>query len=99
MPAPQGAPKPGPTDPEKTLRTQQDHDTIARLADDLLPALIAKLASGGLGEIEVRQGGWKARLRKPATAPEPHKAATAEIAAHARGVGHGRPCLLYTSPS
>ena len=91
MPAPQGAPKPGPTDPEKTLRTQQDHDAIARLADDLLPALIAKLASGGLGEIEVRQGGWKARLRKPATAPEPHKAATAEIAAHARGVSHGRP--------
>jgi len=91
MPAPQGAPKPGPTDPEKTLRTQQDHDAIARLADDLLPALIAKLASGGLGEIEVRQGGWKARLRKPATAPEPHKAATAEIAALARGVGHGRP--------
>jgi biotin carboxyl carrier protein len=91
MPAPQGAPKPGPTDPEKTLRTQQDHDAIARLADDLLPALIAKLASGGLGEIEVRQGGWKARLRKPATAPEPHKAAAAEIAAHARGVGHGRP--------
>ena len=91
MPAPLGAAKPGPTDPERTLRIQQDHDAIARLADDILPALIAKLTSGGLGEIEVRQGGWKARLRKPATAPEPHKAATAEIAAHARGVGHGRP--------
>ena len=91
MPAPLGAAKPGPTDPERTLRIQQDHDAIARLADDILPALIAKLTSGGLGEIEVRQGGWKARLRKPASAPEPHKAATAEIAAHARGVGHGRP--------
>jgi len=91
MPAPQGAPKPGPTDSEKALRIQQDHDAIARLADDLLPALIAKLASSGLGEIEVRQGGWKARLRKPATAPEPHKATTAEIPGHARGVGHGRP--------
>src|SRR5450759_3027728 len=64
---------------------------IRGLADDILPALIAKLTSGGLGEIEVRQGGWKARLRKPATAPEPNKAAIAEIAAHARGVGHGRP--------
>jgi biotin carboxyl carrier protein len=91
MPAPQGAPKPGPTDSEKALRIQQDHDAIARLADDLLPALIATLASGGLGEIEVRQGGWKARLRKSATAPEPHKATTAEIPGHARGVGHGRP--------
>jgi biotin carboxyl carrier protein len=91
MPAPLGAAKPGPTDPERTLRIQQDHDAIARLADDLLPALIAKLASGGLGEIEVRQGGWKARLRKPAAAPEPNKVAIAEIAAHARAVGHGRP--------
>jgi biotin carboxyl carrier protein len=91
MPAPLGAAKPGPTDPERTLRIQQDHDAIARLADDILPALIAKLASGGLGEIEVRQGGWKARLRKPATAPEPNKTAIAEIAAHARAIGHGRP--------
>src|SRR5450759_2598668 len=90
MPAPLGAAKPGPTDPERTLRIQQDHDAIARLADDILPALIAKLTSCGLVEIEVRQGGWKALLRKPASAPEPHKAATAEIAAHARGVGHGR---------
>src|SRR5450759_2876188 len=71
MPAPLGAAKPGPTDPERTLRIQQDHDAIARLADDILPALIAKLTSGGLGEIEVRQGGWKARLRKPATAVIP----------------------------
>jgi biotin carboxyl carrier protein len=91
MPAPLGAAKPGPTNPERTLRIQQDHDAIARLADDILPALIAKLTSGGLGEIEVRQGGWKARLRKPATAPEPNKAAITETAAHARGVGHGRP--------
>jgi len=91
MPAPQGAAKPGPTDPERTLRIQRDHDAIARLADELLPALIAKLASGGLGEIEVRQGGWKARLRKPATAPDPNRAATAEAAARARIVGHSRP--------
>ena len=46
-------------------RSQRDHDAINRLADDLLPALIARLSSSGLGEIEVREGGWKARLRKP----------------------------------
>src|ERR1035437_2967223 len=91
MPAPWGAAKPGTTRPERTLRIQQDHDAIARLADDILPALIAKLTSGGLGEIEVRQGGWKARLRKPATAPGQNKATAAEIATHARGAGHGRP--------
>ena len=91
MPASQEAPNPGPTDPERTLRIQQDHAAIARLADDLLPALIAKLAASGLGEIEVRQGGWKARLRRPATASEPRQAVAAESPAHARAVGHSRP--------
>ena len=86
-----GVPNPGPTDPDKALRTRQDHDAIGRMADDVLPALIAKLASCGLGEIEVRQGGWKARLRKPVTSPESRKAAAADIPAHARGVGHARP--------
>ena len=90
MPASQEAPNPGPTDPEKALRIKQDHDAIARLADDLLPALIAKLASSGLGEIEVHQGGWKARLRRPATAPETRKVVAAESPAHARVVGHSR---------
>jgi biotin carboxyl carrier protein len=48
------------------MQLRRDHEAIARLADDLLPALIAKLAASGLGEIEVREGGWKARLRMPA---------------------------------
>src|ERR1035437_6933777 len=79
------------TESEWALQTQRDHEAIARLADDLLPALIAKLTSSGLGEIEVRQGGWKARLRKPATVPEPRKGAAAEVAGQVRGAGHGRP--------
>lgn len=43
-----------------------DHAAIDRLADDLLPALVAKLGATGLGEIEVREGDWKVRLRRPA---------------------------------
>jgi biotin carboxyl carrier protein len=43
-----------------------DHAEIQRLTDDLLPALIAKLGATGLGELEVRQGGWRVRLRRPA---------------------------------
>ena len=43
-----------------------DHAAIERLATDLLPALIAKLGATGLGELEVRQDGWKIRLRRPA---------------------------------
>jgi biotin carboxyl carrier protein len=42
-----------------------DHAGIARLADELLPALIAKLGTTQLGEIEVREGEWHVRLRRP----------------------------------
>lgn len=80
------------TESEWALQTQRDHEAIARLADDLLPALIAKLAASGLGEIEVRQGGWKARLRMPANAEEPKASAKAADAhaGHSRHAAHGR---------
>jgi len=45
-----------------------DHAAIDRLADELLPALVAKLGASRLGEIEVREGPWKIRLRAPASA-------------------------------
>ena len=44
-----------------------DHAAIARLSDELLPALIAKLGATGLGELEVREGDWRVRLRRPTT--------------------------------
>ncbi len=43
-----------------------DHAAIERLGEDLLPALIAKLGATGLGELEVREGDWRVRLRRPA---------------------------------
>ncbi len=43
-----------------------DHTAIDRLSEGLLPALIAKLGATGLGELEVREGGWRVRLRRPA---------------------------------
>ena len=43
-----------------------DHAAIDRLADELLPALVAKLGANGLGELEVREGTWRVRLRMPA---------------------------------
>jgi biotin carboxyl carrier protein len=43
-----------------------DHAAIDRLSEQLLPALIAKLGATGLGELEVREGGWRVRLRRPA---------------------------------
>ena len=44
-----------------------DHAEIGRLSDALLPALIAKLATTRLGELEVREGDWRVRLRRPAS--------------------------------
>jgi biotin carboxyl carrier protein len=88
MPAREQSPKPVPVDLDHALAVKRDHDAIARLADDLLPALIAKLAASGLGEIEVRESGWKARLRMPTTAQEPRKAAGQPAEGHAT---HGHP--------
>jgi biotin carboxyl carrier protein len=44
---------------------QADHESIDRLTDQLLPALIAKLGTTHLGELEVREGDWHVRLRRP----------------------------------
>ena len=38
--------------------------SLARLADEILPALIARLDVSDLGELEVRHGGWRVRLRR-----------------------------------
>ena len=46
-----------------------DHAEIDRLVDELLPALVAKLSATRLGEIEVREGSWKVRLRRPVDGP------------------------------
>lgn len=69
-----------------------DRATIARLADEVVPTLIGRLAKSDLGELEVRQDGWRIRLRRgsgdlvAATAPtapaaQPHKPAAVAHAA------------------
>jgi biotin carboxyl carrier protein len=49
----------------ESVERAADHAEIERLAAALLPALIAKLGATGLGEIEVREGPWRVRLRRP----------------------------------
>ena len=41
-----------------------ERQTIARLADEVVPTLIERLAKSDLGELEVRQDGWRVRLRR-----------------------------------
>jgi len=57
-----------PADARAAGARQADHAEIGRLAEHLLPALIAKLGSTRLGELEVREGEWRVRLRRPAAA-------------------------------
>jgi biotin carboxyl carrier protein len=45
-----------------------DHAGIDRLVNALVPALIAKLGTLNVGELEVREGDWRIRLRRPAGA-------------------------------
>ena len=55
-----------PDEPRPPEQRAADHAAIERLADDLVPALIAKLSASGLGEIEVGEDRWTVRVRRPA---------------------------------
>ena len=52
--------------PRRVQDRLDDHAAIDHLADELLPALVAKLGASGLGELEIREGTWRVRLRMPA---------------------------------
>ena len=71
-----------------------DHAGISRLAEELLPALIAKLGTTHLGELEVREGDWHVRLRRPyGTAPGEGRRASdkpSRTQPGHEGHGHGR---------
>jgi biotin carboxyl carrier protein len=60
------------TGPRASAERVADHAAIERLADDLVPALIAKLGASGLGEIEVGEDSWTIRVRRPADGASPH---------------------------
>lgn len=55
------APRPA---PRSDAERGEEHRAIERLADGLMPALIARLTATGLAELEVRDGPWKVRLRR-----------------------------------
>ncbi len=61
-------PEPHRTSDRSPAQRQADHAGLARLSETLLPALVEKLNGSGLGELEVREGDWAIRLRRPAGA-------------------------------
>jgi acetyl-CoA carboxylase biotin carboxyl carrier protein len=42
-----------------------ERETIGRLADEVVPTLIERLLKSDLGELEVRENGWRVRVRRP----------------------------------
>jgi acetyl-CoA carboxylase biotin carboxyl carrier protein len=59
---------------ERTVAQRQaDHAGLAHLSETLVPALVAKLNGSGLGELEVREGDWRVRLRRPPTTGTGHR--------------------------
>ena len=68
-----GSPPADARDDQAADHRAADHAAIDRLTDELLPALIAKLGATNLGELEVRQGGWRVRLRRPAGESSPSR--------------------------
>jgi biotin carboxyl carrier protein len=48
-----------------------ERPALAHLAEEVLPALIARLDVSELGELEVRHDGWRVRLRRSAPAAAP----------------------------
>jgi acetyl-CoA carboxylase biotin carboxyl carrier protein len=62
--------EPGRTDPAGGAAALDGRAQIGHLADDLLPALIARLSASSLGELEIREGAWRVRLRRAVAAPE-----------------------------
>ena len=79
--------------PERTPEERRaDHAAIDRLADELLPALVAKLGASGLGELDVREGGWRVRLRMPGDGRGARRAAAA-----GRGPGRMEPHASHTA--
>ena len=76
---------PDPTRPSdrSSAQRQADHAGLARLSETLVPALVQKLNGSGLGELEVREGDWRVRLRRPAGAAGPARRERPRAAAHA----------------
>lgn len=84
--------RPPADDPDARTGAQRaaDHAAIERLAGELLPSLMAKLGATGLGELEVREGSWRVRLRRPAdTAPRGPEGGRERRGDRDRGERHG----------
>jgi acetyl-CoA carboxylase biotin carboxyl carrier protein len=77
---------------------------VDALAEDILPALIARLRASGLAELEVRHAGWRVRLRRDlrsqrrAARPAPAESSDGEAQEDAERAMARSPAVGYFSP-
>ena len=85
-------PDPRPTGDRTPAQRKADHASLAQLSESLVPALVQKLASSGLGELEVREGDWRIRLRRssPSTTTISRRSERPRLGSHADREGRGR---------
>jgi acetyl-CoA carboxylase biotin carboxyl carrier protein len=85
-------PDPRPTGDRTPAQRQADHASLSRLSESLIPALVQKLSSSGLGELEVREGEWRIRLRRsaPPSPGAPRRAERPRLGSHADRDARGR---------
>lgn len=76
-----------------------DHAAIDRLTGELLPALIAKLGATGLGELEVREGTWRVRLRRPGGPAGRERRASDRAVERPGDRAHPSPSRAYHPPA
>src|SRR5215831_12442745 len=95
-------PDPRPSADRTPAQRQADHASLARLAESLVPALVQKLASSGLGELEVQEGDWRIRLRRAPTPAAPAARRSSErprLGAHPDRDGRAWEAAPATVPS
>ena len=85
-------PDPRPTGDRTPAQRKADHASLAQLSESLVPALVQKLSSSGLGELEVREGDWRIRLRRASStaAPAPRRTERPRLGAHGDRDGRAR---------
>src|SRR3954447_12115477 len=86
-------PDPTPPRDRTAAERQATHEGLARLSESLVPALVQKLNSSSLGELEVREGEWRIRLRRQ------HPAAVRRERTRLAGSGASRPRPATPGPA
>lgn len=76
-------------EPEQMPMDDDGRRTIARLAADTLPRLIERMTKSELGELEVREDGWRIRLRRPVALAAEADISAGAAADRTRAAGSG----------